>query len=75
VGQGLRTAAIGVVIGGAGAYALGRAIRSLLYGVLPTDPLVFTGVATVLLAVAALAAYLPARRAARTDPMVALRYE
>jgi predicted permease len=75
VGQGLRTAAIGVVLGGAGAYVLGRAIRSLLFGVLPTDPLVFAGVATVLLAVAALAAYMPARRAARTDPMVALRYE
>ncbi|MFI5208236.1 MAG: ABC transporter permease [Gemmatimonadales bacterium] len=75
VGQGLRTAAIGVVLGGAGAFALGRAIRSLLYGVLPTDPFVFASVATVLMAVAALAAYLPARRAARTDPMIALRSE
>ena len=75
LGQGLRAAAIGVGLGAGGAYAMGRAIASLLYGVPAYDPLVFSGVAVVLLASAAAAAWLPARRAARTDPMVALRYE
>jgi predicted permease len=75
LGQGLRAAAFGIVAGGIGAFALGRAIKALLYGVAPSDPLVFVSTALVLLAVATAAAWLPARRAARVHPMVALRYE
>jgi len=73
--QGLKAAVVGVVVGAAGAWALGRGVRALLYEVSPGDPLVFVTTALVLVAVAALAAWLPARRAARIDPMVALRYE
>ncbi len=73
--QGLRAALVGIVVGGAGAYALGRGIKALLYEVAPTDPMVFASVALVLIAVATAAAYVPARRAARVHPMVALRYE
>ena len=75
LGQGLRTTALGVVVGGAGAWALGRGLRALLYEVAPADPLVFATVVALLIAVAALAAWLPARRAAAVDPLVALRYE
>jgi putative ABC transport system permease protein len=74
LGQGLRTVLIGVVVGAAGA-ALTRAIQSLLFGVRATDPLTFAAVILLLLSVALLACYLPARRAAKVDPMVALRYE
>jgi predicted permease len=75
VGQGLRAALLGAGIGMLGAYALGRAIATLLYQVPPTDVSVFAGVTAVLLTVAMIAAYLPARRAARVAPMVALRSE
>jgi len=75
VGQGLRLALVGTGFGVAGAFALTRVIASLLYDVSPTDPLTFAFVSLVLIGVAALASYLPARRAARIDPMVALRYE
>jgi predicted permease len=75
LGQGLRTALIGVVIGVASSFALTRAIQSLLFGVSATDPLTFIAVVLLLVAVALLACYIPARRAARIDPMVALRYE
>ncbi len=73
--QGLLSTVAGLVLGGAGALLLGRAVRSLLYGVTPTDPTVYGLVTAILLAVAALAAWLPARRAAAVDPMVALRAE
>jgi predicted permease len=68
-------AGIGVVLGGAGALALVRLIKSRLYGVAPHDPVTLLGSALLLLAVAVLAAWIPARRAARVDPMVALRCE
>jgi ABC-type antimicrobial peptide transport system permease subunit len=75
LGQGLTTTAIGVLIGTAAAFGLTRTIESLLFGVTPTDPVTFTGVIVVLIGVAALACYLPARRATGADPMEALRQE
>jgi predicted permease len=75
VGQGLRVAGIGIVFGVAGALMAGRGLASQLYGVSPNDPVVLTIVIVVLLLVAAFASYLPALRATRVDPMVALRAE
>jgi putative ABC transport system permease protein len=75
VGQGVRIAALGAAIGALAALAGGRVLSSLLYGVSPRDPLVLFGAAAVLLVVAAVASYLPALRAAKVDPVVALRYE
>jgi predicted permease len=75
LGQGLRTIFIGVAIGFAGALVLTRAVGSLLFGVTATDPLTFGGVTLLLVGAALLACYIPARRAAQVDPMVALRYE
>jgi predicted permease len=75
LGQGLRTVLIGVVIGLAGSLAVTRAIQSLLFGVTPSDPLTLAAVMLLLVVVALLACYIPARRAAKVDPMVALRYE
>ncbi len=75
VGEGLRVAVAGVVIGLAAAFALSRVMRSLLYGVQPWDPLSFALAASLLLAVAFLACWVPARRAARLDPIEALRDE
>ena len=75
VREGLALAAIGVVLGAAGAAALAPALRSLLYGVRPVDPPTFAVTIAVLLAVAAAATYLPARRATAVDPVNALRAE
>jgi putative ABC transport system permease protein len=75
VEQGLRLVLIGIVLGLAGAAVLTRVLTALLYEVTPTDPFTFLAVPGLLLAVTALSSYLPARRAARVDPMVALRYE
>ena len=75
LGQGVRLALIGVAAGAIGAVALTRVLSSLLYDVSPTDPATLAGVSIVLATVALLASYLPARRAAKIDPMEALRYE
>ena len=75
LGQGLRTVFIGVAIGIAGSLALTRAVESLLFGVTATDPLTFGGVTLLLVGAALLACYIPARRATKVDPVVALRYE
>jgi predicted permease len=75
LGQGLRTIFIGVAIGITGSLALTRTVESLLFGVTATDPLTFGGVTLLLVGAALLACYIPARRATKVDPMVALRYE
>jgi len=75
LGEGLRTAIGGVVVGLAGAWVLMRFLSSLLYGVRPTDLLTYASVSMLLIVVSLLACYVPARRAASIDPMVALRYE
>ena len=75
VGEGARMAVFGVVLGIAASFVITRLMSSLLFGISATDPLTFAGVAALLSAVALLASYIPARRAMRVDPMVALRYE
>ena len=75
VGQGAVLALIGIAAGMAGAFALTRVLQSLLFQVSTTDPAIFTAVPFLLCAIALFATYLPARRAAKVDPIVALRYE
>ena len=75
VGQGLRLTAMGVVIGLLASFAVTRFVSSLLFGVSATDIVTFVVVPALLTAAALGASYLPARRATRIDPMVALRYE
>jgi predicted permease len=75
LGQGLRLTLLGVGIGIAGALGLTHFLSSLLFGVKPTDPVTFAAVSVLLILVALLASFIPARRATQVDPMVALRYE
>lgn len=75
IGEGMLLAMAGIVAGVAGALALGRVLQSLLFEVKPTDPTTFATVAVLLAIIALLACYIPARRAMRIDPMVALRYD
>ena len=75
VGQGMRLTVVGLVVGVAAAFALTRLIEQLLFGVSPTDPLTFAVVPLLLAAVALAACWIPARRATRMDPLVALRHE
>jgi predicted permease len=73
--QGLRTILVGTAVGVAGSLALTQTMSSQLFGVNPTDPLTFSAVIALLVVTALLACYIPARRATRVDPMIALRYE
>ena len=73
--RGLKLTVLGMAIGLVGAFALTHFLAHLLFGITPRDPVTFVGVVSLLLAVALLACWLPARRAAKIDPMEALRYE
>jgi putative ABC transport system permease protein len=75
LGEGARLALMGVAIGVVASLAVTRLMSSLLFDIQPTDPLTFVAVAALLSLVALFASYLPARRAMKVDPMVALRYE
>jgi ABC-type antimicrobial peptide transport system permease subunit len=73
--QGLRPALIGILAGLGASLVIGRFVSAKLYGVRPVDPAVFLGSCLLALAITLLASYIPARRATKVDPMVALRYE
>ena len=75
VGHGLKLTLIGVVVGLAAAFVLSRVMESLLFGITATDPATFVAIPFVLVAAATLASYVPARRATKIDPVMALRYE
>jgi ABC-type antimicrobial peptide transport system permease subunit len=75
LGQSLRLVCLGVALGLAGGAAVSRALSSLLFGLSPFDPIAYVSVSLFLIVVALAASYLPARRAAMVDPMVALRHE
>jgi putative ABC transport system permease protein len=75
IGEGMLLAAAGIAAGALGALSLGRVLQSMLFEVKPTDPATFIGVALALAAAALAACYIPARRAAKVDPVVALRHE
>ncbi len=75
LGHGLVITAIGAILGLAGSFVLTRTLNSLLFGIGATDPLTFAGVTLLLVLVAMIAAYVPARRAAKVDPVAALRAE
>jgi putative ABC transport system permease protein len=75
VGQGVRMAAVGLTVGILGGFALTRLMTKLLFGVAPTDPFTFATVVLLMMAVVLLASWIPARRAMRVNPIIALRYE
>jgi ABC-type antimicrobial peptide transport system permease subunit len=75
VGQGLKLVLLGLALGIAGALAMTRFLKTMLFGISPTDPMTFGSIAVMLTAVALLACWIPARRATKVDPLVALRHE